>query len=135
MAMDEQRDADAREAYLAVARGYPASDQAANARFNAAILAYATGRLKVAAAELDTLVMLYPRSSDASAAMYWSARAHATLRDSAGARERGEELLGRDPTSFYASLGAVPMSEWTEQRVTGPALHALAERWRGTLVR
>jgi GNAT superfamily N-acetyltransferase len=36
---------------------------------------------------------------------------------------------------FYASLGAVPMSEWTEQRVTGPAMHALAERWRGTLVR
>ncbi len=30
---------------------------------------------------------------------------------------------------FYATLGAVPMSEWTEQRVTGPALHTLAERW------
>jgi len=30
---------------------------------------------------------------------------------------------------FYASLGAVPMSEWTEQRITGPALYTLAERW------
>lgn len=30
---------------------------------------------------------------------------------------------------FYASLGAAPMSEWIEQRVTGAALHALAERW------
>ncbi len=30
--------------------------------------------------------------------------------------------------SFYASLGAVPMSEWTEQRLTGAPLAALAER-------
>jgi GNAT superfamily N-acetyltransferase len=30
---------------------------------------------------------------------------------------------------FYATLGAQPMSEWTEQRVTGPALGALAARW------
>jgi GNAT superfamily N-acetyltransferase len=30
---------------------------------------------------------------------------------------------------FYASLGAQPMSEWTEQRLTGSALHALADRW------
>jgi GNAT superfamily N-acetyltransferase len=30
---------------------------------------------------------------------------------------------------FYATLGAQPMSEWTEQRVTGAALDALAARW------
>lgn len=30
---------------------------------------------------------------------------------------------------FYAALGAQPMSEWIEQRLTGPALHALATRW------
>jgi GNAT superfamily N-acetyltransferase len=30
---------------------------------------------------------------------------------------------------FYASLGAVPMSEWTEQRLTGARLAALADRW------
>ncbi len=29
---------------------------------------------------------------------------------------------------FYASLGARPMSDWTGQRVTGSALHALAAR-------
>jgi len=28
---------------------------------------------------------------------------------------------------FYESLGAVPMGEWTVQRLTGPALRALAE--------
>lgn len=30
---------------------------------------------------------------------------------------------------FYATLGAVPMKEWIEQRVTGPSLPALAARW------
>ena len=30
--------------------------------------------------------------------------------------------------TFYASLGARPMAEWTGQRVTGDALHALAAR-------
>jgi len=29
---------------------------------------------------------------------------------------------------FYASLGAVPMDEWTVNRLTGPALLALADR-------
>jgi hypothetical protein len=29
---------------------------------------------------------------------------------------------------FYRSLGAVPMDEWTVQRVTGPALEALARQ-------
>jgi GNAT superfamily N-acetyltransferase len=32
---------------------------------------------------------------------------------------------------FYASLGAVPQSEWTVQRVTGAPLAALAARWPG----
>jgi GNAT superfamily N-acetyltransferase len=30
---------------------------------------------------------------------------------------------------FYRSLGAAPMSDWIEQRVTGAALDALASRW------
>ena len=30
---------------------------------------------------------------------------------------------------FYASLGAVQMNDWIQHRVTGPALHALAERY------
>ena len=30
---------------------------------------------------------------------------------------------------FYASLGAVPMSDWIQNRVTGDALYSLAERW------
>ena len=30
---------------------------------------------------------------------------------------------------FYATLGAQQMTEWTEQRVTGAALDALADKW------
>jgi GNAT superfamily N-acetyltransferase len=36
---------------------------------------------------------------------------------------------------FYASLGAKPMDEWIEQRVTGSALHTLAERWPKSIAR
>lgn len=106
MATDDNRDAAARDAFLAIARSYPTSTHAPRARFHAAILAYSVGRLKLAAAELDTIVLLYPRSSDASAARYWSARALATIRDSSGARERWEALLVSDPTSYYAAQGA-----------------------------
>jgi GNAT superfamily N-acetyltransferase len=31
---------------------------------------------------------------------------------------------------FYASLGAKPQSEWTVQRLTGPPLYTLADRWK-----
>lgn len=34
---------------------------------------------------------------------------------------------------FYASLGAIPMSEWTEQRLVGAPLHTLAGRWQAPL--
>ena len=35
----------------------------------------------------------------------------------------------RPALDFYASLGAQPLAEWTEQRLAGPALYALADRW------
>ncbi|HET7500958.1 MAG TPA: GNAT family N-acetyltransferase [Kofleriaceae bacterium] len=34
---------------------------------------------------------------------------------------------------FYASLGAVPQSEWTVQRLVGAPLAALARRWPGSV--
>jgi len=39
----------------------------------------------------------------------------------------------RPALDFYAKLGAVPMSEWTVQRLVGAPLAALAERWSGTI--
>lgn len=53
------------------------------------------------------------------------------------ARKALEEGCGRlewwvldwnvDAIRFYQSLGAVPMAEWTVQRIAGTALHSLAE--------
>ena len=39
----------------------------------------------------------------------------------------------RSALDFYARLGAVPMSEWTVQRLVGAPLVDLAERWSGTI--
>jgi GNAT superfamily N-acetyltransferase len=36
---------------------------------------------------------------------------------------------------FYRSLGALPQSEWTVQRVVGAPLAALAGRWSGAIAR
>jgi soluble lytic murein transglycosylase len=106
MATDGRRDADARDAYLALARGYPTSEHAPRARFNAAILAFADREHRVAAAELDSVASLYPSSVDAPAARYWSGRARAALGDSAGARARWETLPASEPLSYYAAQAA-----------------------------
>src|SRR5688500_2942041 len=81
MAIDEKRDPAAREAYLTLARKYPTSEYAAHARFEAAILAIAARKHSAASAELDTLLLLHPTTTDTSAARYWSAKTRAFLRD------------------------------------------------------
>lgn len=106
MATDQRRDADARGAYLRLARAYPAVPAAPRARFDAAILAFADGKLRVAARELDSLALLYPASPEAPAARYWSGRARIASGDSAGARARWEALQAGEPMSYYAALAA-----------------------------
>ncbi|HEU4566147.1 MAG TPA: lytic transglycosylase domain-containing protein [Gemmatimonadaceae bacterium] len=106
MATDAKRDAEARDSYLAVARRYPTSAHAPAARFQAAILAFAAGRHAIAAAELDSLVALYPLAREVTPARYWSGRARAARGDSDSARERWGMLLAADSTSYYAALAA-----------------------------
>nr|MDQ6887791.1 transglycosylase SLT domain-containing protein [Gemmatimonadota bacterium] len=106
MATDERRDAAARDAYLTLARRFPTSEHAPRARFDAAILAFAGGKRRVAAAELDSLSRVYPAGEDASAARYWAARSRAEVGDSAGARRRWLALLAGDSMSYYAALAA-----------------------------
>ena len=106
MATDERRDAAAREAYLRLARGYPTAAEAPRARFDAAILAFAERRHRVAAAEFDSVSLLYPGSVDGVAARYWAGRARAAAGDSAGARERWRALHAGEPMSYYAALAA-----------------------------
>ncbi|HUF28466.1 MAG TPA: transglycosylase SLT domain-containing protein [Gemmatimonadaceae bacterium] len=106
MATDALRDTEARDAYRTLAMNYPTSEHAPRARFHAAVLAFAAGRHRVAAEELDLLAELHPTSADGPGALYWSARARAALRDTAGARERWEALLASAPMSYYAAQGA-----------------------------
>jgi soluble lytic murein transglycosylase len=107
MATDARRPADARTAYLALARRYPTSEHAARAGFNAAILAFGARKYGAAAEELDAVAARYPAAADASAARYWSGRAHAALHDSSGARARWRALLAADSLSYYADRAAL----------------------------
>jgi TolA-binding protein len=115
MATDEKRDLAAREAYLSLARKYPTTPYAPRARYEAAILAIAARQNKAAAAELDSLVDLYPDTPDLTAALYWSGRAHAAYRDSAGARRRWEAAMTEEPMSYYSAIAArrLKVEPWT----------------------
>jgi soluble lytic murein transglycosylase len=113
LALDRRDPHDARAAYLAIARRYPTSEHAARAGFQAGILAFGARSYAVAGLELDSVAARYPRAADALAARYWSGRARAALRDSAGANARWRLLVSADSLSYYADraarrLGSVP---------------------------
>jgi soluble lytic murein transglycosylase len=59
-----------------------------------------------AAAEFDTLAKRYPRSGEATPAVYWAGRAWALAGDSAAAAERWQQLAAGDPGSYYTGLAA-----------------------------
>ena len=111
LATDDGRDDAARSAFRDIARRYPTSSHVAAARFRAAIIAYASGNPRTAAAEMDTIWRRYPRSSEALAAGYWSARGWAGAGDSARARARWREVVDRDPISYYSMLSARRLGE------------------------
>ena len=103
MATDDKRDDAARDAWLTLARRYPTSRHAPRARFEAAILAFAAGRYRAAAAELDSAAQAWPAHADLAAMRYWSGRARAALKDTAGARERWDAAIAASPVSYYAA--------------------------------
>ncbi|HEY0969508.1 MAG TPA: transglycosylase SLT domain-containing protein, partial [Gemmatimonadales bacterium] len=104
LATDEGRDEAARSTFRHLAATYPTSGMAPRARFQAAIIAYADGHYRAAAAEMDTLESRYPRASDALAALYWAGRAHARIGDSASAAARWRQVNEREPLSYYGVL-------------------------------
>jgi soluble lytic murein transglycosylase len=106
LAADDGRDGDARELFRRLVAMYPTSTFGPSARFRAAMLAFVTGNVRVAALELDTLALHRPRSSETLAALYWSGRAWSRHGDSATARTRWEDIGGREPASYYAMLAA-----------------------------
>jgi soluble lytic murein transglycosylase len=106
LATDEKRDLPARDAMRDVARRYPTSALAPQASFRAAIIAFVHRRYTVAANELDTLATRYEQSTDALSALYWSGRAWERAGDSARAVVRFNQVLARDPLSYYAALSS-----------------------------
>ena len=111
LATDENRDAAARTAMLDVARRYPTSTLAASARFRAALIAYIHGKPRVAAIEFDTLAENYSRSAEALSAVYWGGRAWHRAGDKERAAVRWNQLLARDPLSYYAAQAARRLGE------------------------
>jgi len=120
---DDGRDADSRATLLDLVRRYPRTGRAAPAAFNAAIIAIAGGSHARAAAELDALVTRWPNAADATAARYWSGRAHADAGNAGRARERWREVVQRDPLSYYAVLARRRLSlpPWQPGAATGAA--------------
>jgi soluble lytic murein transglycosylase len=114
LAVDEGRDDEARAFYRRVTAEYPTSALAPSARFRAAVLAFVRGDFQPAAVELDTLSLHRPRSSETLAGLYWSGRGWERVGDTAMARVRWEEVLTRDPASYYALLAArrLQRSSW-----------------------
>jgi soluble lytic murein transglycosylase len=106
LATDQDRDADARAGFSEISRRFPTSGLAPAALFHAAVIAYAGGSFQAAARDFDTLVERYPRSTDASAARYWSGRARERMGDRRRATERWRDVIATDPLSYYATKSA-----------------------------
>lgn len=126
LAIDEGRDTDARAAYLRAGREFPGTRFGAFGRYQAAVIAFALGRLDSAAAEFDTVAQKHPSSPEALGALYWAGRSWAAVGDSARARERWEQVRRADPSSWYgalsaARLGAPAWSPAAEGELPAPA--------------
>lgn len=111
LSTDDANDDQARALYQQLYRGYPTSARAADARFNAAIIAFAHDDAKSAALEFDSLASLMPRSDEASAAKYWSGRAWAATGNKALAQVRWRELAASPSVSYYGTVAAQRLGE------------------------
>jgi len=106
LATDDNRDADARAAYISLAGRFPRSRHAPFALFKAGLISYVGGDYKTAANELDSVVAQYPKADDALAAAYWSGRAWKARGDTAAANARWRALLAKEGSSYYSVQSA-----------------------------
>ena len=111
LATDDGNDDEARSIYRELYRGYPTNLRAADARFNAAIIAYAHGDVKGAALAFDSLATLMPRSDEATPAKYWSGRAWDDAGNAATAKARWREVAAEQLPSYYAQASAKRLGE------------------------
>ena len=115
LAVDERRDASARDAFRALVARYPRSRLAPSAAFRAALIAFVGGEPRRGALELDSLVLRHGQHVEATAARYWAGRAWEAAGDSAAARARWQLTAERDREGYYGAasrrrLGGAP---WT----------------------
>jgi len=111
LATDEGGDARARAAFMDVYRRFPTSSRAADARFQAALLAFVTGDMRAAARAFDSLDAVAPRSDEATAARYWSGRAWAAAGNPSTAKTRWRDAIKSQPISYYAGASARRLGE------------------------
>jgi soluble lytic murein transglycosylase len=111
LAMDERRDADARAALRQAYSRFPNSGHAPQARFRAAVLAFAAGQHRVAVNELDSLLALHPSAEDGTTARYWMGRALLAIGDTATAMARWRTVAAEYPMSYYGMLAAQRLDE------------------------
>ena len=102
LATDDNRDRDARNAYVSLAQRFPRTRHAPVALFKAGLIAYVLGDYRAASAELDSVATLYPNASDALASMYWGGRAWRARGDTAQANKRWRALLAKEGGSYYS---------------------------------
>lgn len=136
---DLQSDAGADDAAIAayreLARKYPASARADDARFRAAILDFEHGRTRAAAVEFDSIVAAYPKSNERTAARYWAGRSWKAVGDPKKAATAWEAVLAEQPTSYYAVASArqLKRTPWTpaaspEKFVASPSVDSAFAR-------
>jgi soluble lytic murein transglycosylase len=130
LATDQGRDAAARATYLDIVRRYPTTPQAGVSAFRAAIIRLiepGAAAARDAARELDAMLRLHPTGAEASAARYWSGRAHARLGDTATARARWRTQMEREPLSYYSTAAArrLGIPAWRPSS-GGDTVHAVA---------
>lgn len=106
LATDDNRDANARAAFLSLAQRFPRARHAPASLFKAALFSFIAGDFKTAAAEFDSVVSQYGSSGDALAAAYWSGRSWKAKGDTSAANARWRQLLARERSSYYSVLSA-----------------------------
>jgi soluble lytic murein transglycosylase len=112
---DSGDDKAAQTSYRRLYRSYPTSSFAPSARFRAAMIEYVAGKSTTAAHMFDSLITASPRSSEVTAAQYWSGRAWSKSGNESRARARWSEILTQQPTSYYAGAAARRLDQkpWT----------------------
>jgi soluble lytic murein transglycosylase len=106
LATDDNRDADARSAFITAASRFPRARHAPLALFKAGLISYIAGDYRTAANELDSVVARYPNADDALAAGYWSGRAWKARGDTAAANKRWRAVLAKEGASYYSVMSA-----------------------------